>query len=177
MNGRMPYCGSAAVYAHVCPNRKLSLIHIADTDAAVRLRDVDADAAALTVIFDGVFAEVIDDLIKEAARTDDLRALAVDGEGDLARLRRALKVVRGLVCDSAKVDRFARDVDALVELAEADDVADERDAALRLVTDVADEARDVLFLDPVSYTHLDVYKRPAKTRPAACSADAARAAP
>lgn len=59
-------------------------IRDADTDAAVRLRDVDADAAALTVIFDGVFAEVIDDLIKEAARTDDLRALAVDGEGDLA---------------------------------------------------------------------------------------------
>ena len=68
-------------------------IRDADTDAAVRLRDVDADAAALTVIFDGVFAEVIDDLIKEAARADDLRALAVDGEGDLARLRRALKVV------------------------------------------------------------------------------------
>lgn len=55
--------------------------------------------------------------------------------------------MRGLVCDSEKVDRFARDVDALVELAEADDVADERDEALRLVTDVADEARDVLFLD------------------------------
>ena len=116
-------------------------IRDADTDAAVRLRDVDADAAALTVIFDGVFAEVIDDLIKEAARADDLRALAVDGEGDLARLRRALKVVRGLVCDSEKVDRFARDVDALVELAEADDVADERDEALRGRVDAEDTRR------------------------------------
>ena len=125
-----------------------------DERLAVPFTDAHGHAATLDVVLDGVVAEVIDDLVQKPPYASDGLAPALDGDRDVLLRRRGLEIVRRLLRKREQVDRLARHFVALVELGQADDVADQRDKALRFFPDMADEAGDVLLLHHTVFQQL-----------------------
>ena len=116
--------------------------------------DRHVHAPAVAVILDGVVAEVIDDLVDQAANAGNDGRLARDADRDAARGRGVVQILRRLLRHGEQVDRFRRHGGALVELGQADDVVDERDEARGLGVNVADEARQIVGLDHAVFNQL-----------------------
>ena len=129
---------------------------VGDGDAAAAGigRDRHVHAPAVTVVLDGVVAEVIDDLIDQAADAGQDGRLPRDTDRHVARGRGVVQVLRRLLRHGEQVDRLRRHGVALVELGQADDIVDERDEARGLGVDMADEARQILGLDHAVFDQL-----------------------
>ena len=125
-----------------------------DERLAVLFADRHLHAAALDIVLDGVVAEVIDDLVQKPPHAAHPRALALHGDRHVFLPGGSLHIVRRLLRKREQVDRFTRHLVAFVELGEADDIADQRDEALRLLADVADEAGHILLLHHAVFQQL-----------------------
>ena len=75
---------------------------------------MDADAAAGTVIFDGIVAEIVEHLVQEPAYAEDDAALAVGRDGDRGLVCRRAKILGDLARKRQQLHIFLRHLHALV---------------------------------------------------------------
>ena len=68
-----------------------------DDRLAVLFADGHLHAAALNIIFDGVVAEVVDDLIQKPPYSVKTDHLSLDGDRDILLRRRGFEIVRRLL--------------------------------------------------------------------------------
>ena len=94
-----------------------------NADAGIKNRDggfllavfnMDADAAAGTVIFDGIVAEIVEHLVQEPAHAEDDAALAVGCDGDGGFICRRAKILSDLARKRQQLHIFLRHLHALV---------------------------------------------------------------
>ena len=110
--------------------------------------DVDFDKAAGAVVFDGVFAEIVNYRVEKLRNAVYDGALAAYGERNLRTLGRLREVIGLSARDGEQIDVLALHIlRALVEVRKLDDVLDQRDHTLCLGLDLAEKMRNVLGLD------------------------------
>lgn len=108
---------------------------------------LNADAAALDVIFDRVVAEIIHNFIQQPPHAHDRGTLARDLERDVLLLSGRAQALRRLAAERQEVNLLGSGSSPpSSELRKADDVVDQRHKARRLVVDMPDEAGQILGL-------------------------------
>ena len=94
-----------------------------NADAGIKNRDggfllavfnVNADASAGAVVFDGIVAEIVEHLVQEPAHAEDDAALAVCCDGDGGLVCRRAEIFRDLAGKRQQLHIFLRHLHALV---------------------------------------------------------------
>ena len=137
-----------------------------DADAVVRHRQADLPGQILrpqdhppagTAVFDGVVREVVYDAEKVLVDAAERRALPLDGERHIRRLRLRLQAFHGVFRDLMQVRVFPLHADAAaVELRQVDDVLHELRHALGLRPYLPGKGAYVLLPDHAALDELRV---------------------